>query len=208
MELGYARVSTSTQDLTRQIDALEAVGIPAERIYVDKKTGATTDRAGFQSLLEYARAGDVIVVHELSRLARKVRDVLNVMHDLTERGIGVRTLADRIKIDTTDPSDPTGQIAVVLLALFGEWERTYAIERAAHARAVAQSQGRQVGRPPTVDAEKIRYATYLRDTEGRSMEYIAQHTGIPRSTLYRYMPKRRSTDGPTLADVRAAQLET
>jgi len=99
-ELGYARVSTAKQDLDRQIDALSAAGIPAERIYLDKKSGATTDRPGLRVLLDYARSGDVIVVHTLDRLGRTVRDTLNLIHDLAERGVGVRNLADPIRGST------------------------------------------------------------------------------------------------------------
>jgi DNA invertase Pin-like site-specific DNA recombinase len=78
MELGYARVSTVKQNLDRQIDALEQTGVPGDRIYVDKKSGATTDRPGLREVIAYARAGDVIVVHTLDRLGRTVRDTLNV----------------------------------------------------------------------------------------------------------------------------------
>jgi DNA invertase Pin-like site-specific DNA recombinase len=69
MDLGYARVSTVKQDLDRQIDALTAVGIPLERVYLDKKSGSTVDRPGLHELIGYAREGDVIVVHTLDRLA-------------------------------------------------------------------------------------------------------------------------------------------
>ncbi|MEE2061205.1 recombinase family protein [Rhodococcus artemisiae] len=129
MELGYARVSTSKQDLTRQIDALTKAGIDQPNIYVDKKSGVSTDRPGLQALLGYARTGDVIVVHTLDRLGRTVRDTLNLIHDLHQRGIGFRNLADPIRIDSTNPDDPMAQVAVVLLALFGQMERTYAVER-------------------------------------------------------------------------------
>src|ERR1035437_5461317 len=96
MDLGYARVSTTKQDLDRQIVALEAAGIPPERIYVDKKSGATTNRPGLQAVIEYARDGDVIVVHTLDRLGRTVRDTLNLIHDLAAPGGGVRNLADPV----------------------------------------------------------------------------------------------------------------
>ncbi|MBL3931297.1 recombinase family protein, partial [Bacteroides thetaiotaomicron] len=85
--------------------------------------------------LDQARAGDVIVVHTLDRLGRTVRDTLNLIHDLQEREVGVRTLADPIKVDSSNPDDPMAQLSVVILSLFGQMERTYAIERAAHARA-------------------------------------------------------------------------
>ena len=189
MELGYARVSTAKQDLDRQIDALRAVGIVPERIYVDKKSGATTDRPGLTAALAYAREGDVIVVHTLDRLGRTVRDTLNLIHDLAERGVGVRNLADPIKVDSTNPNDPMAQLAVVLLALFGQMERTYTLERAAHARAVATAKGRRIGRPSVVDADKLAYAAHLRDT-GHTIAEIVAKTGITRTTLYRHLPPR------------------
>ena len=189
MELGYARVSTAKQDLDRQIDALRQVGIAPERIYVDKKSGATTERPGLTAALAYAREGDVIVVHTLDRLGRTVRDTLNLIHDLAERGVGVRNLADPIKVDSTNPNDPMAQLAVVLLALFGQMERTYTLERAAHARSVATAKGRRIGRPSVVDPDKLAYAAHLRES-GHTMAEIVAKTGITRTTLYRHLPPR------------------
>ena len=189
MDLGYARVSTVKQDLDRQIDALRGVGIAAERIYVDKKSGSTVDRPGLRAVLDYARDGDVIVVHTLDRLGRTVRDTLNLIHDLAARGVGVRSLADPIKVDSSNPEDPMAQLSVVLLALFGQMERTYALERAAHARAVATAKGRRVGRPSVVDTDKLSYAEHLRE-HGHTMAEIVAKTGIARTSLYRHLPPR------------------
>jgi len=144
VDLGYARVSTAKQDLDRQLDALHQAGIAPERVYLDKKSGATTDRPGLNAALAYARDGDVIVVHTLDRLGRTVRDTLNLIHELVGRGVGVRNLADPIRVDSANHSDPMAHLAVVLLALFGQMERTYTLERAAHARAVATANGRRV----------------------------------------------------------------
>ena len=189
MELGYARVSTAKQDLDRQVEALVAAGVARDKIFLDKKSGATTDRPGLRAVLEYAREGDVIVVHTLDRLGRTVRDTLNLIHDLTDRGVGVRTLADPIKVDSANPSDPMGQLAVVLLALFAQMERTYTVERAAHARAVATAKGRRIGRPVLVDADKLAYAAHLREA-GHSIAEIVAKTGIARTSLYRHLPPR------------------
>ncbi len=186
MELGYARESTAKQDLERQIEALTAVGIAGERIYLDNKSGATVDRPGLRAVLEFARRGDVIVVHTLDRLGRTVRDTLNLIQELTERGVGVRNLADPIKVD---PADPMGQLAVRLLALFAQMDRTYTCERAAHARAVAAAHGRQVGRPSLLDPAVLAYAEHLRDA-GHTMTQIVAETGMTRSSLYRYLPPR------------------
>jgi len=189
VELGYARVSTVKQDLERQIDALMAVGIARERIYLDNKFGATVDRPRLRAVLGFAQRGDVIVVHTLDRLGRTVRDTLNLIHELTERGVGVRNLADPIKVDSADPADPMGQLAVVLLALFAQMERTYTSERAAHARAVAAAHGRHVGRPSLLDPAVLAYAAHLRDA-GHTMAQIVGETGMTRSSLYRYLPPR------------------
>lgn len=118
-----------------------------------------------------------------------MRDTLNLIHELTGRGIGLRNLADPIRVDSSDPNDPMGQLAVVLLALFAQMERTYTIERAARARAVAAAKGRRVGRPSVVDPDKLAYAEHLRET-GHTMAQIVAKTGITRSSLYRHLPPR------------------
>ena len=189
MDLGSARVSTSKLDLDRQIDALQAVGIDPARIYLDKKSGSTVERPGLRAVTGYAREGDVIVVHTLDRLGRTVRDTLNLIHELAERGVGVRNLADPIKVDSANPADPMAQLAVVLLALFAQMERTYMLERAAHARAVATAKGRRVGRPSVVNPNQLDYARRLRD-EGETIAQIVAKTGITRTTLYRHLPPR------------------
>jgi len=142
-----------------------------------------------QAALAYARTSDVIVVHTLDRLGRTVRDTLNLIHELAERGVGVRNLADPIKVDSTNPADPMAQLAVVLLALFGQMERTYTLERAAHAHSVATAKGRRIGRPVLVDPAKLAYAAHLRDT-GHTITEITAKTGIARTSLYRHLPPR------------------
>ena len=189
MEIGYARVSTAKQDLgRRQLDALAVAGIT--KVFADKKSGATRDRPGLQGALDHARAGDVIVVHTLDRMGRTVRDTLNLMHELKGRGVGVRTLADPLPIDTSNPDSPMAQLAVVMLALFGEMERTYASERASHARAVATAHGRRTGRPSVVDPDKLEHAAMLRE-KGVPMREIVIKTGLARTTLYRHLPPRQ-----------------
>lgn len=184
VSLGYARVSTTKQSLERQLDALASAGIPAERIYSDKKTGTTVERPGLTQLLGYARDGDTIVVHTLDRLGRNLREVLNLVHDLAQKGVGVRSLADPLPIDTT--SEGMGRIAFLLLALFAEMERTFTAERAAHARAVAEAAGRRVGRPNAHPEDKIDYARLLHG-QGSSLGQIAAKTGIPKTSLHRYL---------------------
>lgn len=112
-----------------------------------------------------------------------------MIHDLAERGVGVRNLADPIKVDSANPDDPIGQLAVVMLALFAQMKRTYSLERAAGARAAAAAKGRRIGRPSVVDADKLSYAAHLRDTGSTIAEIVAK-TGITRTSLYRHLPPR------------------
>lgn len=183
MDLGCARVSTSHQDPDRQIDALGNDGIPIERIYEDKKTGATTGRPGFAGLLYYARAGDIIVATNLDRLSRNLRECLNTVHDLREKGIGVKTLKDPIPIDTTDDS-PMAELAAALLALFAHMERVFMLERAAHAREVAAAKGKLPGRPRKLDAGQRAAARAALDA-GQNAGQVAAAFKVSRATLYR-----------------------
>jgi DNA invertase Pin-like site-specific DNA recombinase len=189
VQLGYARVSSAKQSLERQIDALTQVGIPVERVYVDKKLGVTVDRPGLRAAIDGARPGDVIVVHTLDRLGRTVRDTLQVIHELSEQGIGVRNLADPVRIDSANHDDPAAQLVAMLLALFGQMEHTYTEERAAHTRSAASAKGRRPGRPTVVKADQLGYAARLRDS-GHTISEIVTKTGITRTSLYRHLPPR------------------
>lgn len=194
LDLAYARVSTTKQSLERQLAALTAAGIPDERTFTDKKTGVSTDRDGLTALLTYARAGDTIVVYTLDRLGRNLREVLNLVHDLSEKGIGVRSLADPLPINTAD--EGMGRVAFLLLALFAEMERTFTTERAAHARAVAEAAGRRVGRPVAHPADTIEHARLLK-AEGASLGTITKKTGIPKTSLHRYLTAIEPDQSPT-----------
>lgn len=185
-DLGYARVSTTRQSLDRQLDALAAAGVPAGRTYADKKTGTSIDRDGLNQLLAYARAGDTVVVHTLDRLGRNLREVLNLVHDLAGKNIRVRSLADPLPISTAD--EGMGRVAFLLLALFAEMERTFTAERAAHARTVAEAAGRRIGRPLAHPEDKIEYARLLK-AQGETFGQIAAKTGIPKSSLHRYLTR-------------------
>lgn len=193
MELGYARVSTQRQDLERQQHALRERGIPDERIYLDKKSGATIKRPGFEELLAYARDGDTIVTYTFDRLGRNLRECLNVVHDLRQSGIGVMTLADPLPIDTSNDS-PMGNMAVALLGLFAEMERVFANERAAHAREVARAQGRHVGRPKKLDEKKLTAARAAVEA-GQSVSEVAAAFGVNRATLYRHLAAASNEPG-------------
>jgi DNA invertase Pin-like site-specific DNA recombinase len=207
VELGYARASATRESLVRQLDALSAAGVPDERIYTDKKTGSSLEREGLTQLLGDARPGDTIVVHTLDRFGRNLREVLSLVHDLAGRGIGVRSLADPLPIDTTD--EGVGRIAFGMLALFAEMERTYTAERAAHARSVAGARNRHVGRPIAHPADTIEYARRLRG-QGESYGEISAKTNIPKASLHRYLapPPRQDSARPAARGAPGARYQS
>ncbi|NUV64310.1 recombinase family protein [Streptomyces sp. CAI-85] len=206
MDLGYARVSTTAQDLTRQLDRLAAEGIPPERIYVDKRTGANMQREGLDALLDYARPGDRINVLTLDRLGRNMREVLNLAHDLTERGITFRTLGDSLPVDTSNPG-PGTDMAIAMLAMFAQMERTYMLERAAGARAAKEARGLPQGRPSKLTAAqrgRLLVAWEHRVPETRPEEIAADY-GVSRATLYREIARAR--EEREVAQIGAAEVE-
>jgi len=193
MELGYARVSTTAQDLDRQLTALSQRGIPDGYVWSDKKTGATTDRPGLTALLSYAREGDTVVAYTLDRIGRNLRDCLNMVAQLRERGIGIKTLADPLPIDTSDDS-AMAQVAVAMLGLFGEIERVFAQERAAHARAVREAKGAPVGRPAKLTGQ-ARDAALAAVHSGMSVRQVAATHGVGKDTLYKALREERAPVG-------------
>lgn len=193
MDLGYARVSTPRQSLDAQLDRLRSAGI--EKIWTDKKSGKNTVRPGLADLLEYARAGDCIVVTKLDRLGRNLRETLNLFHELPERGVAIRTLDDPLTIDTA-ADDAMSRVGVALLGLFAEMERVYMLERTERARAAALERGVAPGPKMKLGADDVDRAVYLRDVKGLSMAEISDKTGVSVATLYRRLPARPSEDEP------------
>jgi len=127
-----------------------------------------------------------------------------VVHELTGRGVGLRSLADPVTVDSADPAAPMGQLMVAVLVLLADMERTYTGERAAHARAVASRLGRQIGRPSLLDPATLAVAVQLRE-RGHTMAQIVATTGMTRSSLYRYLPPR--PPAPLTAAEQAEQAE-
>ncbi|MCG8154141.1 recombinase family protein, partial [Pimelobacter simplex] len=167
--IGYARVSTQGQSTDPQVDQLRAAG--AERIYCDKMSGVRSDRPGLAEALDRLRPGDTLVVAALDRLGRSVIQVLNTLTDLDHRGVAVRSLREGL-----DFSTPAGRLAATVFAAMAELERELIRERAAAGRAAAKARGRQVGRPPVLDAEQVDLARKLR-AAGESVAAIARIIG-------------------------------
>ncbi|WP_448062304.1 recombinase family protein [Cellulomonas hominis] len=186
MLLGYARVSTRDQDPTRQVDELTRAG--CERVWVDHGvSGTKTSRPKLDALLDHARSGDTIVVIELSRLGRTVRQLVVLVDDLGQNGIGVRSLTQAL--DTTPGQ--SGGIGTLLLSLFAalaQLEREVLVDRTLSGLAAARARGRVGGRPTVLPAEKLAAAQAL-VAAGTSKAEAARALGVSRSTLYRALDR-------------------
>lgn len=178
MKIGYARVSTEDQTLDAQIDALEAAG--AERIFKEKKTGKNRERIELELLLEQLRKGDVVIVTKYDRLARSLRDLIEIVEAIRERGAGFRSLGE--DIDTTTPA---GRLVFHVFGSIAEFERERIVERTKEGLAAARRRGRVGGRPPALNPDQRVAAKRMRDDEKRSIAEIARVFDVSRQTIMR-----------------------
>ncbi len=183
--LGYTRISTASQDAQLQIDALTSAGVEVRDVFSDVTSGSKTaaQRPGMRRLLNYATAGDTVVVWRIDRLGRSLIDVLNTVNLLRESGIAVRSVQDGI-----DPATTSGRLMLNMLATLAEYERELIIERVNAGIAAAKASGTQFGRPrvePDMVADKLKIATDAR-AKGRTATQAAALVGWSRATLYRH----------------------
>nr|WP_208096752.1 recombinase family protein [Paenarthrobacter sp. MSM-2-10-13] len=196
-QLGYTRVSTSSQDAQLQLDALVTAGVQKRDVFADVSSGSKTaiERPGMRRLLEYAEEGDTVVVWRVDRLGRSLIDVLNTVTLLRDRGIHVRSISDGI-----DPATSTGRLMLNMLATLAEYERELIIERVNAGITAARQNGTRFGRPvsdPAVIADKLAIAQDAR-SKGRTAEDAARLVGWSRATLYRHQQALAARQNSTL----------
>ena len=179
MLIGYARVSTSDQNLNLQTDALRAVG--CERLFTDTVSGAKVDRPGLTVALGACRPGDTLVVWKLDRLGRSLPHLVETVRDLVARGVGFKSLQE--SIDTTTSG---GKLIFHLFASLAEFERDLIRERTNAGLSAARARGRNGGRPKGVDAKKQKAALALKKEAAHSIREICAIVGISRNTYYKY----------------------
>jgi DNA invertase Pin-like site-specific DNA recombinase len=183
--LGYTRVSTAAQDAQLQRDALVADGVQQRDIFADVTSGSKTaaTRPGMRRLLDYAQAGDTVVVWRIDRLGRSLIDVLNAVNGLRDSGIAVRSISDGI-----DPATSTGRLMLNMLATLAEYERELIVERVNAGIAASRAAGPRFGRPlsdPAVINDKLRIVAQAR-AAGKTAAQAAELVGWSRATLYRH----------------------
>lgn len=184
-QLGYTRVSTSSQDAQLQLDALIQGGVQRRDVFADVTSGsrAAIKRPGMKRLFEYAQEGDTLVVWRIDRLGRSLIDVLNTVSLLRGQGVKVRSISDGI-----NPETSSGRMMLGMLATLAEYERELITERVNAGITAAKQSGTRFGRPPvdpSVIAEKLQIANDAR-AKGRTAEDAARLVGWSRATLYRH----------------------
>ena len=187
MLLGYMRVSkadgSQTTDLQR--DALLAAGIEPDRIYEDHASGKRDDRPGLEACLKALREGDTLTTWKLDRIGRDLRHLVNTVHDLTKRGVGLKVLTGQgANIDTTTPN---GRLVFGIFAALAEFERELIIERTKAGLASARARGRSGGRKPKMTAAKLRLAQAAMGKPETKVADLCAELGITRQTLYRHV---------------------
>jgi DNA invertase Pin-like site-specific DNA recombinase len=177
---GYARVSTTDQDLAIQRDALKAAGCKVIR---EEKVSGTSrqGRAELDTLLEFIREGDTLVVTRIDRLARSVADLQDIVRMLRKKGANL--MATEQKVDT---STAAGKAFFDMLGVFAEFETNLRRERQMEGIAKAKAKGVYKGRKASIDADEVRR---LKEDEGLGATEIAKRLNLARSSVYRVLPK-------------------
>lgn len=187
MLLGYMRVSKadSSQTTDLQRDALLAAGIEPDRIYEDHASGKREDRPGLEACLKALREGDTLTTWKLDRIGRDLRHLVNTVHDLTRRGVGLKVLTGQgANLDTTTAN---GRLVFGIFAALAEFERELIIERTKAGLASARARGRSGGRKPKMTAAKLRLAQAAMGKPETKIAELCAELGITRQTLYRHV---------------------
>ena len=177
--IGYMRVSKAdgSQVLDLQRDALLAAGVSERHLYSDTASGKKDDRPGLAACLQALREGDTLVVWKLDRLGRSLRHLVNVVHDLTSRGIGLKVLTGQgAAIDTTTPA---GKFVFGIFASLAEFERDLISERTRAGLASARARGRKGGRRPKMTPAKLRLAMAAMGKPETNVGDLCRELGLP-----------------------------
>ncbi len=180
--IGYARVSTTEQDLTAQLGNLKDAG--CDRIYQEKASGVKQDRPELTAMLDYVREGDTVVACKLDRIARSTKHLLDIVDTLEQKKVAFKVL--NINLDT---STPTGKLMLTMLGAIATFEREMMLERQREGIELAKNAGAYKGRKPTA-REKAAEVLQLLDT-GLTKEATAERLGIGVASVYRIVKDAR-----------------
>jgi DNA invertase Pin-like site-specific DNA recombinase len=176
--VGYARVSSTGQDLGVQLAKLEAAG--CDKVFKEKRSGVDAGRPELKRCLEYLREGDTLLVTKIDRLARSTSDLYRIVSQLAEKGVEFRVLDD----PTIDTTSRTGKLVMGILALIAEFENDIRRERQMDGIKKARESGTRFGRKPRLVPEKVKQIRKLR-AEGTTVPDITRQTGLSKASVYR-----------------------
>ncbi len=179
--IGYARISSASQNIDAQIDDLKAAG--CSKIFTDTISGTKTQRTGWNELMSYIRSGDVLVITELSRMSRSLAHLLEIVEELKNGNVDLKSLRESI-----DTSSATGRAFLSIMGAVAQMELEIKSERAEAGRAAAKARGRTGGRPAT-DPDKLSQAAILYKNSDKSAQEICKLFGFSRRTLFTYLKK-------------------
>jgi len=178
--VGYIRVSSVDQNETRQLE-----GVELDRRFIEKASGKDTKRPQLQAALDYLRDGDVFVIHSMDRLARNLDDLRKIVLGLTERGVVVEFVKERLTF--TDEENAMSKLLLSVMGAFAEFERALIRERQREGIAIAKEKGVYKGRKPSLTPDRVKELK-RRVAGGEKRAVLAREFRISRQTLYQYAP--------------------
>lgn len=179
-QVGYIRVSSVDQNTERQLD-----GVQLDKVFTDKASGKDTNRPQLQAAMEWTRAGDTLVVHSMDRLARNVEDMLRIVRELSNKGVSVQFIKEKMFFDA-DYKDARTTLMFTMLAAFAQFERSLIKERQREGIEIAKAKGVYKGKQPKLKPEQLERLRYL-VSEGVPKAQVARNMNISRETLYRIL---------------------
>ncbi|WP_443654132.1 recombinase family protein [Cellulosimicrobium marinum] len=185
MRVGYVRVSTVEQSTARQLE-----GVEVERVFEDRASGRDASRPRLVELLAFVREGDEVLVHSMDRLARNLDDLRRLVRQLTDRGVAVTFVSERLTF--TGQDTPMATLLLSVMGAFAEFERALIRERQAEGIAAAKARGAYHGRRPALTPERASELV-ARARAGEPKTVLATEYGISRETVYTYL--RAATTG-------------
>ena len=191
MRVGYIRVSSLDQNPDRQMEDLKSQGV--EKLFIDQVSGKNIDRPELQKMLYFVREGDSLYVHSLDRLARNLADLLNLVEDLTGRGVSVHFLGEKLDFDAGKDASPTSKLMLSMIGAFAEFERSMIRRRQAEGIALAKERGAYKGRQRSVTDKQINAIKEMID-QGVPMAVAARKVGISRTTAYKYLDRTNQNE--------------
>ena len=180
MKIGYARVSTEEQNLDRQIDILKQIG--CDRIYEEKVSGIKKERPELNKMLDQIRTGDVIIISDLTRLSRSVKDLFSIVEQIEGKGANIKS----IKESWVDTTTAQGKLMFTIFAGISQFEIDLISQRTIEGLNAARARGKKGGRPKVNDKD-IKLAIKMYNSKNYSTSEIMKATDVSKTTLYRYI---------------------